>query len=87
MEEQKTYGKQEFKKWGLFCISIEFYNDAFRTREWVLQHNKQLALRVVFGANMRSEILYCLNTIRAIGIRKLSQSLGYAYSGVYREVE
>jgi hypothetical protein len=87
MEEQKMYRKQEYKKWGLFCTSIEFYNDAFRTREWVLQQNKLLALRVVFGANMRSEILYCLDTIKEIGIRKLSQSLGYAYSGVYREVE
>jgi hypothetical protein len=87
MEEQKTHGKKEFEKWGLFCTSIEFYDDAFRTRDWVLQHNKLLALRVVFGANMRSEILYCLDNIRAIGIRKLSHSLGYAYSGVYREVE
>ncbi len=87
IDEQKIYGKKEFKKWGLFCTAIEFYEDAFRTREWVLKHNKLLALRAVFGANIRSEILFYLDNFKEIGIRKLSQSLGYAYSGVYREVE
>jgi hypothetical protein len=41
IEEQKTYGKQDCKTWGLFCASIESCNDAFHTREWVLQHNKR----------------------------------------------
>jgi hypothetical protein len=81
------FDAESLKKWGLFCTSIEFYDDAFRTREWVLQHNKLYALRFVFGTNMRSEILYCLDNIKEIGIRKLLHSLGYAYGGVYREVE
>lgn len=85
--DQKSYGKKEFKKWGLYCTAIEFYEDAFRTREWVLKCNKILALRAVFGANVRSEILFYLDNIKEVGIRKLSHSLGYAYSGVYREVE
>jgi DNA-binding transcriptional ArsR family regulator len=85
--EQKKHGKEEFRKWGLFCTSIEFYEDAFRTREWILSKNKNLALRAVFGANVRSEILYYLDMYNDIGIRQLSRNLGYAYSGVYREIE
>jgi len=84
---QKEYSKEEFRKWGFYCATIDFYEDAFRAREWILQNNRILVLRAVFGANIRSEILFCLEKHSKMGIRALSKELGYAYSGVYREIE
>jgi hypothetical protein len=45
IEWQKKYPKEEFLKWGLFCATIDFYEDCFRTREWVLENNKNLNLK------------------------------------------
>lgn len=66
--------------------ALGFLKNAFRDREWLLKSNKSLAIRAVFGANIRSEILSLLNGTE-IGIRQLSRRLGYAYSGVYREID
>jgi hypothetical protein len=56
-------------------------------RDWILKHNRFLALRAVFGVNIRSEILNALDHGSEIAIQRLSKKTGYAYSGVYREVE
>jgi predicted GNAT family N-acyltransferase len=87
IEGQKKYGKPEFKKWGFYCTMIEFYTDAQRGREWILKNNELLGLRAIFGVNIRSEIIYTLHIFNGIAIRKLSKLIGYAYSGVYREIE
>jgi hypothetical protein len=86
-EEQKRNGKKEFRKWGFYCSMIEFYTDSLRARAWILKNNRFLALRAVFGVNIRSEILNALDYDNEIAIQRLSKKTGYAYSGVYREVE
>ena len=86
-EEQKTHGKDEFRKWGFYCTMIEFYTDSIRSREWIFKHNRFLAIRGIFGVNIRAEIMSSLDQNGNLAIRKLSKMTGYAYSGVYREVE
>jgi predicted transcriptional regulator len=86
-EGQKEYGKKEYRKWGFYCTMLEFYDDAKRTREWVLKNNRLLAIRAIFGVSIRSEIINALEQNDGIAIQRLSKQTGYAYSGVYREVE
>lgn len=86
LQEQKEYGRKEYRTWGLYCTMIEFYDDAVRTREWVLAHNELLAIRAVFGVSLRAELIYLLKKSGRLTIRRISTILGYAYSGVYREV-
>jgi len=86
-EEQKKYGKDDFRKWGFYCTMIEFYTDSIRSREWIFKKNRFLAIRGIFGVNIRAEILNSLDQNGGLAIRKLSKMTGYAYSGVYREVE
>jgi hypothetical protein len=87
IEEQKAAGKKEYKKWGLFCTMVEFYDDAVRTRESVLKNSELLAIRSVFGVNLRSELIYLLRKSSGLAVRRISKILGYAYSGVYQEVK
>lgn len=49
-EDLKKAGKKEYRKWGLYCTMIEFYDDAKRQRSWILEHNPRLATRALFGA-------------------------------------
>lgn len=86
-EEQKKHGQKEYRRWGFYCTMIEFYTDALHDREWVLKNNRLLALRAIFGVNIRSEIIHALEENDGIAIQRLSKLTGYAYSGVYREVE
>jgi hypothetical protein len=94
MEEVFTFMEQEkknclpvYKKWGLYCTLLEFYDDARRTREWVLKNNANLALRALFGQNIRAEIIYCILRNANLAIKNLANKIGYAYSPVYNEIE
>jgi hypothetical protein len=94
MEDVFTFIEQEtknslpvYKKWGIYCTLLEFYEDARRTREWVLQHNTNLALRALFGPNIRAEIIYCLFKNTNLAIKNIAKKIGYAYSPVYNEIE
>jgi hypothetical protein len=86
-EEQKKHGQKEYRTWGFYCTMVEFYTDALRDREWVLKNNRLFALRAIFGVNIRSEIIHALEKNDGFAIQRLSKQIGYAYSGVYREVE
>ncbi len=86
IKNQKEFGKKDFKEWGLFCTALEFYDDAMYTKKYVLQHNPQLAIRALIGANIRSEILFELLNQTKIHISALAKNIDYAYSAVYREI-
>jgi len=86
-EGQKKFGQKEYRKWGFYCATIEFYTDSLHGREWILQNNRLLSLRAIFGVNIRSEIIHALEGNDGIAIQRLSKQTGYAYSGVYREIE
>jgi len=53
MEDIETFVTQEkerthevYKKWGFYCSMYEFYDDANRSRMWLLEHNKNLAKQI-----------------------------------------
>lgn len=87
VEQETNNGLPIYKKWGLYCTQIQFYEDAKRTREWVLKNNQILALRALYGPNMRAEIMYCLLVNSNFAIKNISKKIGYAYSPVYNEIE
>jgi hypothetical protein len=87
IEQEKKNALPVYKKWGLYCTLLEFYDDAKRTREWVLKNNINLALRALFGPNIRAEIIYCLLRNTNLAIKNISNKIGYAYSPVYNEIE
>ena len=79
-------GLPVYRKWGLYCTMMVFYDDAALRRVEVLKKNPLLALRALVGPNIRAEILFYLEYKAGIAIRVLAQSIGYAYSAVYNEV-
>ncbi|MGD9201558.1 MAG: hypothetical protein PVI26_08355, partial [Chitinispirillia bacterium] len=70
-EISNTY--KEWEEWGLYCSEIHFYNDARYNREYILKNNKLLAIRALFGSNLRAEILYMLFKKSNLYIRLLSK--------------
>jgi predicted transcriptional regulator len=87
VEQEMSNGLPIYKKWGLHCTLLEFYDDARRSREWVLKTNINLALRALFGPNLRAEIIYCILRNTNLAIKNIAQKIGYAYSPVYNEIE
>jgi len=87
IEQERENGLEVYKKWGFYCTLLEFYDDAKRTREWVLKNNINLALRALFGPNIRAEIIYCLLKNTNLAIKNIAKKIGYAYSPVYNEIE
>jgi predicted transcriptional regulator len=53
----------------------------------VLKNNINLALRALFGPNIRAEIIYCLLKNTNLAIKNIAKKIGYAYSPVYNEIE
>jgi hypothetical protein len=85
-EQEMAHGLAVYRRWGLHCTMLAFYDDAMRTRDWVLGQNPLLATRAFLGANMRGEIVWHLRHHAASAIRPLALSIGYAYSAVHDEV-
>ncbi|OGJ87011.1 MAG: hypothetical protein A2268_14955 [Candidatus Raymondbacteria bacterium RifOxyA12_full_50_37] len=79
-------GLETYKKWGLYCTMMDFYEDAALRRREVLQKNPLLALRALLGSNIRAEILFFLEQQTGMAIQALARNIGYAYSAVYNEV-
>lgn len=85
-EQEVSRGHAAYRRWGLYCSVLAFYDDAMRSRDWVLHQNPHLAIRALLGANIRSEIVWYLRNHTASAIRPLSVSVNYAYSAVHGEV-
>lgn len=83
-EKEKTH--RIYTKWGLYCSMYEFYDDANRSRTWILEHNRNLALRALYGPNIRAEIMYYLLNHDFCAIKNIAQHIGYTYSSVYNEI-
>ncbi len=83
-EKEKTH--EVYRKWGLYCSMYEFYDDANRSREWLLEHNKNLALRALYSPNIRAEIMFYLLNHDNCAIKNIAQHIGYTYSSVYNEI-
>ena len=94
IKESKVASKNEkgsslpvFNKWGLYCSTITIKEDALFNRQYVLRNNKNLAIRAVFGANTKSEILNILTLIPKAYITQMVKEIKLSYQPVYAEVE
>ncbi len=84
---EKENGLVAFKKWGINCSTISDKSDAMFTRQYILEHNFNLFLRGLFGANIRAEILFHLSQVSKSYIKELSRLIGMSYQPIYAEVE
>ncbi len=86
-KHEKTHSLSVFKKWGLYCSTISLKTDALYSRHFILQNNKNLALRAVFGANTKSEILHLLLQLPRAYISQVAREIQLSYQPVYAEVK
>jgi hypothetical protein len=86
--QELTETKEEWKKWGYYCSEISFMYDAILgDRMFIFKHQKNLAVRAIFGPNLRSEILYYLYKNSGTYIKAISKATGFAYFPVYNEIK
>lgn len=86
-QREKKESLDIFTKWGYFCAGVQVKQDALHDRGWILTHNKNLALRALFGPHARADILFALINSAGMTIRQLSASVGISYQPVYTEVD
>jgi hypothetical protein len=94
MEEAKITAEFEkqnsmplFKKWGIYSSTVTIKMDALRQRSYILRNNNNLAIRAVFGANTRSEVLFSLTQLSRAHVSQLAKFIGLSYQPVYAETE
>jgi hypothetical protein len=76
----------EFTRWGLHCSAYRIMEGGLQTRKRVLDGNRLLALRAVFGANIRADLLYWLAFHPKASIREAAAKTGFSYQPVYAEL-
>jgi hypothetical protein len=86
--QELTETKEEWKKWGYYCSEISFMYDAILgDRRFIFKHQKNLAVRAIFGPNLRAEILYYLFVNSGTYIKAISKATGFAYFPVFNETK
>jgi hypothetical protein len=86
--QELTEARDEWKKWGYYSSEISFMYDAILgDRMFIFKHQKNLAVRAVFGPNLRAEILYYLFKNSETYIKAISRATGFAYFPVYNETK
>jgi hypothetical protein len=63
VESKVTNAKPEYLKWGLYETMVQFYNDAWRDRQMVLEDNFNLRIRARLGPNRLAQILIALHGV------------------------
>jgi len=86
--QELTEAKDEWKKWGYYSSETSFMYDAILgDRMFIFKHQKNLAVRAIFGPNLRAEILYYLFKNSETYIKAISKATGFAYFPVYNETK
>jgi hypothetical protein len=86
--QELTEAKDEWKKWGYYSSETSFMYDAILgDRMFIFKHQKNLAVRAIFGPNLRAEILYYLFKNSEAYIKAISKATGFAYFPVYNETK
>lgn len=86
--QELTESKEEWSKWGYYSSETSFYFDAILgNRKFIFNHHKNLAIRAIFGPNLRAEILYFLYKNSEAYIKAVSNATGFAYFPVYNEIK
>jgi hypothetical protein len=86
--QELTEARDEWKKWGYYSSETSFMYDAILgDRMFIFKHQKNLAVRAIFGPNLRAEILYYLYKNSETYIKEISKATGFAYFPVYNETK
>jgi hypothetical protein len=87
-KQELELSKEEWSKWGYYCSEISFYFDAMTgDRNFIFSRNKNLAIRAIFGTNLRSEIIYFLYKNSNAYIKAIADATGFAYFPVHNEIK
>jgi hypothetical protein len=87
-QQELESSKEEWSKWGYYCSEISFYFDAMTgDRNFIFSRNKNLAIRAIFGTNLRSEIIYFLYKNSNAYIKAIADATGFAYFPVHNEIK
>ena len=76
-----------WKAWKLISREMETMEGAIAEKGFVLRHNRNLALRALFGSGMRAEILNYLLEHKEGNAHRISQGVGQSYEPVYSELK
>jgi hypothetical protein len=86
--QELTEAKDEWKKWGYYSSETSFmYDSILGDRMFIFKNQKNLAIRAIFGPNLRAEILFYLYKNSGTYIKAISKSTGFAYFPVYNEIK
>lgn len=93
IRESKVLGKLNeeenlpvWKKWNLISRDMEVMEGAIAEKGWVIAHNRNLALRAVFGAGIRAEILNFLLEYGKGSAYQIAASVNQSYEPIYSEL-
>ncbi len=75
-----------WKKWNLISREMGDMHGAIREKKFVLKHNPQLALRALFGAGLKAEVLSFFLNHRKGNARQIALAIGLSYEPVYSEL-
>jgi hypothetical protein len=86
--QELSDAKDEWKKWGYYSSETSFMFDSILgDRMFIFKYQKNLAVRAIFGSNLRAEILYYLYKNSGTYIKAISKATGFAYFPVYNEIK
>ena len=75
-----------WKKWNLISREMSDMQGAICEKKFVLKHNPQLALRALFGAGLKAEVLSFFLNHRKGNARQIALAIGLSYEPVYSEL-
>lgn len=76
-----------WKKWNLISNEMDDLKGAVQNKAYVLKHNPTLAIRALFGANLRSEILNYFVFNKSGNAHQIAASMNLSYEPVYKELD
>lgn len=76
-----------WKAWGLISREMEAMAGAIAEKGFVLGHNRNLAIRALFGTGVRAEILNYLVEHGEANARQISVGVGQSYEPVYSDLK
>lgn len=85
-----TLNKKEnlplWKKWGLISREMDDMKGAIRDKKYVLKNNVRLALRALFGAGLKAEVLSFFLNHKSGNARQIALAIGLSYEPVHSEL-
>ncbi len=76
-----------WKRWNLISREMESSEGAIMEKPYVLKHNRNLALRALFGPILKADLLAYFLEYKQGNAHQVAQALGQSYEPVYHELQ